>query len=68
LTPRPNQNIVGSKWVFRNKHDEHGVATRNKAQLVAKGYSQVEGLDFYETFARVARLEPSCILLAYVAY
>jgi hypothetical protein len=39
LVPRPNQNVVGTKWVFRNKQDEHGVVTRNKAWLVAKGYS-----------------------------
>jgi hypothetical protein len=39
-------NIVGTKWVFRNKQDEHGVVTRNKARLVAKDYSQVKGLDF----------------------
>jgi hypothetical protein len=45
LVPRPNQNVVGTKWVFHNKQDEHGVVTRNKARLVAKGYSQVEGLD-----------------------
>jgi hypothetical protein len=42
LVPRPNQNVVGTKWVFRNKQDEHGVVTRNKARFVAKGYSQVE--------------------------
>jgi hypothetical protein len=42
LVPRPDQNVVGTKWVFRNKQDEHGVVTRNKARLVAKGYSQVE--------------------------
>jgi hypothetical protein len=65
LVPRPNQNVVGTKWVFRNKQDEHGVVTRNKARLVAKGYSQVEGLDFDETYAPVARLESICILLAY---
>jgi hypothetical protein len=46
LVERPKQNVVGTKWVFRNKQDEHGVVTRNKARLVAKGYSQVEGLDF----------------------
>jgi hypothetical protein len=39
LVPRPNQNIVGTKWVFHNKQNEHGVVTRNKARLVAKGYS-----------------------------
>jgi hypothetical protein len=68
LVPRPNQNVVGTKWVFRNKQDEHGVVTRNKARLVAKGYSQVEGLDFDETYATVARLESIRILLAYATY
>jgi hypothetical protein len=68
LVPRPNQNVVGTKWVFRNKQDEHGVVTRNKARLVAKGYSQVEGLDFDETYAPVARLEPIRILLTYATY
>jgi hypothetical protein len=52
LVPRPDQNVVGTKWVFHNKQDEHGVVIRNKARLVAKGYSQVEGLDFDETYAR----------------
>jgi hypothetical protein len=68
LVPRPNQNVVGTKWVFRNKQDEYGVVTRNKARLVAKGYSQVEGLDFGETYAPVARLESIRILLAYATY
>jgi hypothetical protein len=68
LVPRPNQNVVGTKWVFRNKQDEHGVVTRNKARLVAKGYSQVEGLDFGETYAPVARLESIRILHAYATY
>jgi hypothetical protein len=31
LVPRPNQNVIGTKCVFRNKQDEHGVVTRNKA-------------------------------------
>jgi hypothetical protein len=39
LVSRPKQNVVGIKWVFRNKQDEHGVVTRNKARLVAKGYA-----------------------------
>jgi hypothetical protein len=68
LVPRPNQNVVGTKWVFRNKQDEHSVVTRNKARLVAKGYSQVEGLDFGKTYAPVARLESIRILLAYATY
>jgi hypothetical protein len=68
LVPCPNQNVVGTKWVFRNKQDEHGVVTSNQARLVVKGYSQVEGLYFDETYAPVARLESICILLAYATY
>jgi hypothetical protein len=68
LVPRPDQNVVGTKWVFHNKQDEHGVVTSNKEWLVAKGYSQVEGLDFDETYAPVARLESIRILLAYATY
>ncbi|GJW15297.1 retrovirus-related pol polyprotein from transposon TNT 1-94 [Tanacetum coccineum] len=36
---------IGSKWVFKNKKDEHGITTKNKARLVAQGYSQEEGID-----------------------
>jgi hypothetical protein len=68
LVPRPKQNVVGTKCAFRNKQDEHGMVTRNKARLVAKCYAQVAGLDFEETFAPVARLESIRILLAYVAH
>ena len=52
--------------MFRNKMNEDGVVTRNKARLVAQGYSQEEGIDFEETFAPVVRLEAIRILLAFV--
>jgi hypothetical protein len=39
LVEKPKQNILGTKWVFCNKQDEFGVVTRNKARLLAKGYS-----------------------------
>jgi hypothetical protein len=68
LVKRPKQNIVGTKWVFRNKKDEYGVVTRNKAWLVAEGYSQVEGLDFRKTYAPIARLESIRMLLAYATH
>ena len=57
LVPRPkDKNIIGTKWVFRNKLTEDGKVSRNKARLVCKGYSQEEGIDYGETFALVARL------------
>jgi hypothetical protein len=66
LVKRPkNYNVIGTKWVFRNKQDQDGMVVRNKERLVAKGYTQVEGLDFGETYAPVARLEAIRILLAY---
>ena len=54
--------------MFRNKQDDQGIVVGNNARLVAKGFSQVEGLDFGETFAPVARLEAICILLAYASH
>jgi hypothetical protein len=68
LVERTKQNVVGTKWVFHNKQDEHEVVTRNKVRLVTKGYSQVECLDFDKTFAPVARLEPIRILVAYATH
>ncbi|GKF46160.1 retrovirus-related pol polyprotein from transposon TNT 1-94, partial [Tanacetum coccineum] len=66
LVPQPNNiTIIGTKWVFRNKLEENGVVSRNKARLVAQGYNQQEGIDYNETYAPVARLESIRILLAY---
>ncbi|GKA44079.1 retrovirus-related pol polyprotein from transposon TNT 1-94, partial [Tanacetum coccineum] len=60
-----NMTIIGTKWVFRNKLDENGIVSRNKARLVAQGYNQQEGINYDETYALVARLESIRILLAY---
>jgi hypothetical protein len=68
LVPRPKKNVIDTKWVFRNKQDEFGVITKNKARLVGKGYTQVQGLDFGETYALIARLESICILLTYATH
>ncbi|GJV97823.1 retrovirus-related pol polyprotein from transposon TNT 1-94 [Tanacetum coccineum] len=66
LVPQPkNMTVIGTKWVFRNKLDENGIVSRNKARLVAQGYNQQEGIDYDETYAPVARLESIRILLAY---
>lgn len=63
--PNESHNIIGTRWVFRNKQDEDGQVVCNKARLVAQGYTQVEGMDSGETYALVARLEAIHILLAY---
>jgi hypothetical protein len=54
--PGGDQNIVGSKWVFRAKKDAAGNIIRHKARLVAQGFSQVPGVDYFDTYAPVARL------------
>ncbi|KAL0548827.1 hypothetical protein IC582_013303 [Cucumis melo] len=56
-------NVISTKWIFKNKTDETGCVTKNKARLVAQGYTQVESVDFDETFALVARLEAIRLLL-----
>ena len=57
LVPCPsNKTVIGSKWVFRNKLDENGTITRNKARLVAQGYRQEEGIDYDETSALLIQL------------
>jgi hypothetical protein len=66
LVPRPNnKNVIDTKWVFRDKLNEYGQVTRNKDILVCKGYAQIEGIHFEETFAPVARMEAICFLLVY---
>jgi len=65
VSKREHKNIIGTKWVFRNKLNEHGEVIRNKARLVAQGYRQQEGIDYTKTFAPVARLEAIRLLLSY---
>src|SRR4051812_43695529 len=65
LVERPDPtkyNIIGTNWIFRNKKDEDAIVVRNKARLVAQGYTQIEGIDFGETYAPVARIESICVM------
>jgi hypothetical protein len=59
------RNLIGRKWVFKKKMNAEGKGEKYKAQIVAKGYSQVEGIDFGEIFPLVAKLT-SIIFLLYV--
>ena len=66
LVPGPNnKNVIDTKWVFRNKLNEDEQVTRKKDRLVCKGYAHIEGIDFEETFAPIARMEAIWLLLAY---
>ncbi|GKD68196.1 retrovirus-related pol polyprotein from transposon TNT 1-94 [Tanacetum coccineum] len=57
-----------TKWVFKNKKDERGIMIRNKARLVAQGYTQEEGINYDEVFAPVARIEAIRLFLAYASF
>ena len=59
---------LDTRWVFRNKQDDSGVIVRNKARLVVRGFRQIEGLDYTEVYAPVARLEAIRIFLAYASH
>nr|GFB42691.1 retrovirus-related Pol polyprotein from transposon TNT 1-94 [Tanacetum cinerariifolium] len=56
--------IIALKWIYKVKLDEYGDVLKNKAQLVAKGYRQEEGIDFEESFAPVAHIEAIRIFIA----
>ncbi|GJU36708.1 retrovirus-related pol polyprotein from transposon TNT 1-94 [Tanacetum coccineum] len=65
----PNgKKAIGTKWVSRNKKDERGIVIKNKARLVAQGYTQEEGIDYDEVFAPVARIEAIRLFLAYASF
>ncbi|GJT94665.1 putative ribonuclease H-like domain-containing protein [Tanacetum coccineum] len=56
------KRAIGTKWVYKNKKDERGILIRNKARLVAQGYTQEEGIDYDEVFALVARIEATRLI------
>jgi hypothetical protein len=61
------RKIVGRKWVFKKKMNVAGQVEKFKAQLVAKGYSQVEGVEFGDIFSHVAKLNSIRVLMSLAA-
>lgn len=65
IVERPKDvNVVSSKWVLRIKKNAAGEIEKYKARLVARGFTQIHGVDYYETYAPVARLASFRLLLA----
>jgi hypothetical protein len=68
LVPLPKgRKLVRCKWVYRTKYASDGSVERHKAQLVSKGFSQVEGIDYNETFSPIAKMNSIHLVLALVA-
>jgi hypothetical protein len=65
--PLPGANIMASKWVYDVKKDGAGSWLRDKAHLVGKGFTQVHGIDYEETWAAVTCLESICMTAAITA-
>nr|GFA21106.1 retrovirus-related Pol polyprotein from transposon TNT 1-94 [Tanacetum cinerariifolium] len=69
LVPQPKgKTSIKTKWIFKNMKDKSTLVIRNKAMLVAVGYSQQEGIDYDETFAPIARIKAIRLFLAHVAH
>nr|GEY99653.1 hypothetical protein [Tanacetum cinerariifolium] len=62
------KRAIGTKWIYINKKDERGIMVRNKARLVAQGYTQEERIYYDEVFAPVARIEAIRLFLAYASF
>ncbi|GKE85513.1 putative ribonuclease H-like domain-containing protein, partial [Tanacetum coccineum] len=62
------KRAIRTKWIYRNKKNKRGIVFRNKARLVAQGYTQEEGIDYDEVFAPVARIEAIRLFLAYASF
>ncbi|KAH9724151.1 hypothetical protein KPL70_007382 [Citrus sinensis] len=68
LVDRPeHKKAIGVKWVYRTKLNPDGSVNKHKASLIFKGYAQMFGVDFFETFAPIARLDTIRMLLALAA-
>lgn len=67
LVNSSNQKLVDNRWVFKIKYDVDGKVDRHKARLVARGFTQIYGVDYWETFSPVVRMESVRLIFAIAA-
>ena len=68
VDPPSDRKVVECKWIFKKKTDADGNVTVYKVRLVAKGFRQVQGVDYDETFSPVAMFKSIWILLAILRF
>ena len=59
-----DKDVISVKWIYKRKQDVDGNVQKNKARMVARGFTQQPGIDFNETFAPVARMDTVRTVLA----
>ncbi|SOV07800.1 uncharacterized protein UDID_19547 [Ustilago sp. UG-2017a] len=66
LTPIPeNSRPITAKWVFKTKRDADGNIVKYKAQLVARGFMQMHGIDYHDTHSPVVSMSCLCLVICY---
>lgn len=61
------KHTVGCRWTYKTNHNSDGYVNKHKARLIAKGYTQQQGVNFSETFSPVAKIVTVKLLLALAA-
>jgi hypothetical protein len=68
IVPKPKgKSVVTSKWIYKIKHATDGSVKKYKVRFVARGFSQVEGIDYEETFSPIARYNSICTIIELAA-